>query len=81
MNLTSFLVTDSDGKKSLTATAFILGFAVCNLKLVFSGMEFGDFTLSPFSGTEYAAAVAALGAIYVLRRSNNQSNGGGSNAE
>lgn len=69
MKLNKFFITDSDGKKSLTATAFVLGFTVCNLKLIFSGMEFGDFTLSPFSGTEYGAAMAALGAIYVLRRS------------
>ena len=63
------LLTDTSGKKSATLTAFVSGFLVVNAKLLLSGVTVGGFVLSPFSGTEYAAAVAALGAIYVLRRS------------
>jgi hypothetical protein len=69
MNLNKFLFKDSKGKPSLTATAFIVGFVVVNLKLIFSGFEFENFKLALFSGGEYAAAVGALGAVYVLRRS------------
>lgn len=69
MDLNKFLFKDSKGKPSLTATAFIVGFAVVNLKLIFSGVEFNSFKVALFSGGEYAAAVGALGAVYVLRRS------------
>ena len=69
MNLRKFYLIDSNGNPSLTATAFGVGFAVVNLKLILSGMTINGLTLSPFTGAEYAAAVGALGAVYVLRRS------------
>ncbi len=69
MDLNKFLIKDSNGKPSLTATAFIIGFAVVNFKLIFSGFEFNGFKMALFSGGEYAAAIGALGAVYVLRRS------------
>lgn len=68
MNLDSLLIKNSDGKKSVTMTAFCVGFLIVNAKLVLSGMTIGPVELAPFTGGEYAAAVAALGAIYVLRR-------------
>ena len=49
-------------------TAFVVGFVVCNLKLLLSGMTIGDFTITPFTGSEYSMAIAALGGVYVLRR-------------
>lgn len=67
--LNKFLFADTTGKKSVTMTTFVWGFAVVNLKLVFSGMTILGLTLAPFTGGEYSAAVGALGAIYVLRRS------------
>ena len=63
------LLTDTSGKKSTTLTAFVLGFVAVNLKLLMSGLTVGSYTMSNFGGGDYAAAVAALGAIYVLRRS------------
>lgn len=72
MNINRFLLKDSSGKKSVTVTAFIIGFLVVNFKLLASGMTVGDFTMNPFTGVEYAAAIAALGAVYVMRRSNNK---------
>ena len=69
MNFNKFLFKDSEGKPSLTATSFVLGFVVVNLKLILSGVEFGDFKIALFSGGEYAAAIGSLGAVYVLRRS------------
>ena len=62
------LLKDSSGKKSVTMTAFVLGFVVANLKLLFSGMTIGGLTLQAFTGGEYAAAIGALGAVYTLRR-------------
>lgn len=49
-------------------TAFVLGFVVVNLKLIFSGVTVAGVTLAPFTGSEYALAIAALGAVYTLRR-------------
>lgn len=63
-----FLLKDTSGKKSITMTAFVIGFVVVNAKLIASGLTISGLTLAPFSGSEYAVAVAALGAIYVLRR-------------
>lgn len=74
MNLTKLLLKDSSGKPSTTMTAFVLGFVVVNLKLILSGMEIGGLTLAPFSGGEYAAAVGALGAVYILRRNTGNGN-------
>ena len=62
------LLKDSSGKKSVTMTAFVLGFIVVNAKLFFSGFTIGDYTVSNFSGVDYGASLAALGAIYVMRR-------------
>lgn len=66
--LDKLLVTDTNGNKSITATAFIIGFLVINVKLLFGGTSIGPLVLLPFTGGEYAAAVAALGGVYVLRR-------------
>ena len=60
---------DSSGKKSVTMTAFVLGFLVVNLKLLISGLTLAGYEMAAFTGTEYGASLAALGAIYVLRRS------------
>ena len=62
------LLKDTNGNKSITMTAFVTGFVVVNLKLIFSGMTLWGVVLAPFTGSEYGIAIAALGAIYVLRR-------------
>lgn len=64
----NFLIKDSSGKKSATMTAFVLGFIVVNLKLIFSGITVGSFTIASFTGGEYSSSLISLGAIYVLRR-------------
>ena len=63
-----FLLTDTKGNKSATLTAFVLGFVAVNIKLLIAGLTFGEYTMSDFTGVDYAAALAALGSIYVLRR-------------
>jgi hypothetical protein len=66
--LEKFLLKDSSGKKSTTVTAFVVGFLVVNAKLLISGLTFGAYTMAAFTGGEYGVAIAALGAIYVMRR-------------
>lgn len=73
MNINKFLIKDNKGVPSVTLTAFILGFAVVNLKLIISGLEIMSLKMEQFSGGEYAAAIGALGAVYILRRSTDKS--------
>ena len=63
-----YLSDPKTGDKSVTLTAFVVGFAVSCCKLLLSGITFAGITLSPFSGSEFGIAVAAVGGIYVLRR-------------
>lgn len=67
--LDKLIIKDSNNnKKSYTASAFFYGSLIVNLKLILSGMVIGPVQLSAFTGSEYAMAMSALGAIYVLRR-------------
>jgi hypothetical protein len=68
MKFENLLLTDTSGKKSSTLTVFILGAVVVNLKLVLSGLTIYGIEVPPFSGTDYAVALGALGGVYVLRR-------------
>ena len=70
--MAKFLIKDSDGKPSVTMTAFVTGFLVVNAKLLLAGIEIAGFKMTAFTGGEYAAAVGALGAVYVMRRTGNQ---------
>lgn len=74
MNLNKLLIKDSGGKPSVTMTAFVTGFVVVNAKLLLSGVTLAGYTMAAFTGGEYAAAVGALGAVYVLRRSSEKEN-------
>jgi hypothetical protein len=69
MNLNKLLIKDSVGKPSVTMTAFVTGFIVVNAKLLMSGVTVAGYTMAAFTGGEYSAAIGALGAVYVLRRS------------
>lgn len=68
MNLNKILIKDSDGKPSVTMTAFVTGFIVVNTKLLISGLTIAGYTMAVFGGGDYAAALSALGGIYVIRR-------------
>jgi len=72
--LDKLLLKDTGGSKSVTMTAFVLGFIVVNAKLLISGLTLAGYQMSPFTGVEYSAAIASLGAIYVLRRSTSNNN-------
>lgn len=72
MDFNRFLMKDSSGVPSVTMTAFVVGFVVVNAKLLIAGATIAGFTMTAFSGVEYAAAVASLGTIYVMRRGSGQ---------
>jgi hypothetical protein len=71
MDISKFLVKHTGGKKSLTATAFIVGFMIVNLKFLTGGL----WGTSAITGVDYGAAIAALGGIYALRRNRETSKG------
>lgn len=68
-----YLKDPKTGERSVTLTAFVVGFAICVVKLIASGVTIHGFILSPFSGVDFGAAVGALGGIYALRRMNDAS--------
>ena len=69
-----FLLTNAvTNKKSYTTTMMVYGFAIINLKLLFSGIQLtNDIKLDTFSGVDYAAAIAAIGGVHLW--ANNQDN-------
>ena len=66
--LTSLLLLKKNGKSSYTATVFVLGSFIVNLKLLFSGLSFHGYTSSTFNGSDYAQAMASLAALYVSNK-------------
>lgn len=72
----SIWITDPKTKeKSVTLTAFTAGFVVAVAKLAISGIEIGGLQIEQFSGSDFAAVVGALGAVYTLRRNWNANSG------
>jgi hypothetical protein len=69
-----WLTDPKSGEKSVTLTAFISGFGVATLKLLLSGVTIAGVTLAPFSGSDYAMVVGAVGAIYWARKSTEAQN-------
>jgi len=67
--LEKFLLRDTRGNKSTTLTAFVIGFIVVNAKLLISGLTIAGYQMEAFNGVDYSAAIAALGGVYVMRRS------------
>ena len=70
---TAWYLTDPNtNKKSVSLTLFVLGFLVACGKLIFSGVEVHGIVLSPFTGLDFGAVVAALGAVYSVRRNSHK---------
>lgn len=64
-----YLKDPKTNKYSVTLTAFVFGFFIATIKLLFSGMEVvNKVKMSEFSGTDYAAVIGALGIIYTMRK-------------
>jgi hypothetical protein len=55
-------------KPSVTLTLMVVGFMLAAVKMFISGMTISSFTLDKFSGTDFAAAVGALGIVYAWRK-------------
>lgn len=54
------------GKPSYTTTMVVVGFFIINLKLLVSGIEITDkIKFDTFTGVDYAAAIAAIGAMHI----------------
>lgn len=62
------MLKDTSGERSLTATAFIIGFSIVNIKFLLSGLTIAGTTFTVLTGIEYASALSGLGAIYIMRR-------------
>jgi hypothetical protein len=73
------VVNVKTGKPSYILTAFMVGVFIVNAKLLFSGAEFKGVKMSEFSGTDYAASIAALGGIYSLNKHMNRKDAESSN--
>lgn len=56
------------GEKSVTLTLLLIGFSVCLLKLLTSGIIIGTIQLGSFGGADFATAVGSLGALYAARK-------------
>lgn len=68
-----FLLNNKNGTPSMTTTMVAVGFLVINLKLLISGITvFNKYTMSSFNGTDYAAALAAIGGIHVWNKKINK---------
>ena len=63
-----FIIDPKTGRPSVNLSAFVVGFVVCTAKLLLSGIKTDIITFEQFSGVDYSAALAALGAIYVMRK-------------
>lgn len=62
-------ITDpKTGKKSVTVTMLVVGYAVALTKLLFADTNIGGFNLGAFSGSDFATVVGALGSIYGFRK-------------
>lgn len=64
----SWVKDPKTGKQSVTLTMFVSGFIIAMVKLLFSGMDIAGFKIENFSGSDFAAVVGALGAVYALRK-------------
>jgi hypothetical protein len=67
----NIFLKDKNGEPSATLTMFVTGCIVVFAKLIFSGIQLTDsIKLTQFTGIEFAAAIAALGGVYTLRKNN-----------
>lgn len=56
------------GRKSVTLTLLVATFVVAIIKLMFSSMGIASIEFETFSGTDFAATLGAMGAIYGFRK-------------
>lgn len=66
MDITKYLLPDSEGAPSTTRSVFFYGCMICLTKLAVSGVTIGPLALGSFGGSDFALAIGALGGIYSL---------------
>src|ERR1035437_8650519 len=67
--VTLFLLKNSHtGLPSYSATFCFFGFWIICFKLLISGVSFRGFKMSDFSGLDFGAALAAIGAFHVSNK-------------
>ena len=72
--MNKFLLKDSSGERSVTHTAFVVGFVIACVKLLLSGNTFGKIAFDTFTGVDFATVVGALGTVYSYRRASGKKN-------
>lgn len=63
-----YLKDPKTGEQSFTMTMCAVTLGICCFKLLLSGITIGSITMSTFSGSDFALAVGAAGAIYGWRK-------------
>lgn len=67
--LTTIGIIDGKSKKySYTSVAFITGFAVINIKLLFSGFTINSYKFAEVTISDWATGVAALSAMRIANK-------------
>lgn len=62
----TFVLKNKQGLPSYSTSIVVYSFLIINMKLIFSGISITEhIQLSPFSGIDYAAALAAISALHV----------------
>ena len=69
-----WLKDPDDNEPSITISLFVLGFVIAAIKLLLSGCTIGVFSMSQFSGVDFAAVVGALGTVYAARKHSDNMN-------
>lgn len=64
----TFIKDPKTGDPSVTLTMLVVGFITALFKLLTSGIIYGNINLGSFSGSDFAAVVGSLGAIYAARK-------------
>lgn len=59
-----FYIKNPPPGRSFTRTMFFIAFNTGLIKLILSGISFGAFSFEKFSGTDFAAVIAAGGSVY-----------------
>lgn len=67
-----WLKDPKNGKESVSLTAFAAGFGVATIKLFVAGLTVGSFTMSAFTGSDYALVVGTVAGLYWARRKDNK---------
>jgi len=63
-----YLKDPKTGQLSVTLTLLISTFAIALIKVLLAGITINNFSFGEFTGTDFAAMIGAVGAIYGFRK-------------